>query len=66
MVLIKIKTSIAGLNFSYQAGQTADVEDELARDLIRAGHAEPVKTEIETATIEAPENTARTPAKKRR
>lgn len=65
-MIIKIKTSVAGLNFSYQAGQTVDVEEELAKDLIRAGYAEPAKAEIETAAIEAPENTARAPAKKRR
>lgn len=66
MVLIRVKTSVAGVNFSFYAGQTVEVDDALARDLIRAGHAEPVKAEIETATKEPPENTARTPAKKRR
>jgi hypothetical protein len=44
---IKIKRNIAGRfednGFSYQAGDVVAVPDELAKDLIQAGHAETVK-----------------------
>lgn len=41
---IKILTCCAGLNFSLFAGETVDIDDALAKDLIQAGHAEEVKT----------------------
>lgn len=40
---IKILTSCAGLKFSFSAGETIEVDDATAKDLIRAGHAEEVK-----------------------
>lgn len=69
-MLIKIKTSVAGLDFSYQADQVTDVEEQLAQDLITAGFAELVKAEAEAEVAEPVENatliTAKTKAKKRR
>jgi hypothetical protein len=41
---IKILTSCAGINFSYASGQIVDVPDKIAKDLIKAGHAEGVKS----------------------
>lgn len=68
-MLIKVKTSVAGLNFSYQAEQIVEAEEQLAQDLIAAGHAELVKSEVEAEIVEPPENaaliTAKTKAKKR-
>lgn len=40
---IKILTSCAGLKFSFSAGDSVDIDDAAAKDLIRAGHAEEVK-----------------------
>lgn len=37
---IKILKSLAGSKFSFIAGQEVEVNDELAKDLIRAGLAE--------------------------
>lgn len=39
---IKILMSCAGLKFSFSAGETVDVDDATAKDLIRAGHAKAV------------------------
>lgn len=41
---VKIKTSCAGVSFSYTSGQIIDVPDKIAKDLIKAGHAEGVKS----------------------
>lgn len=41
---IKILTSCAGINFSYASGQIVDAPDKIAKDLIKAGHAEGVKS----------------------
>ena len=52
---VKILNSVAGLSFSFQEGEVVDVADGLAADLVRAGHAEPMVAEIESATREPPE-----------
>lgn len=39
---VKILVSIAGLDFSFSAGQIVAVSKELGEDLVRAGHAEQV------------------------
>lgn len=41
---IKILTSCAGVSFSYASGQIIDAPDKIAKDLIKAGHAEGVKS----------------------
>lgn len=41
---IKILTSCAGLKFSFPAGEVVETDNATAKDLIRAGHAEEVKT----------------------
>lgn len=41
---IKILVSCAGLKFSFYAGDIVYVDDVIAKDLIRAGHAEEVKS----------------------
>lgn len=70
MMRVKIITSLAGLDFSFQAGQIADIVDDLAKALIEVGYAEPLKLEVEAETEEPPENaaliTAKTKARKRR
>ena len=40
---IKILTSCSGLHFSFAAGQTAEIDTALAKDLIKAGYAEEIK-----------------------
>ena len=55
---IKILTSCAGLKFAYSAGETADIDDATAKDLIRAGHAKTISggkgsTEKPDSTAEA-------------
>jgi hypothetical protein len=44
---IKINVSLAGIHegkaFSFTAGEIVAVPDELAKDLLKAGHAESVK-----------------------
>lgn len=40
---IKILKSCAGLDFSYSQGQEVEASDEIAKDLIRAKHAEAVE-----------------------
>lgn len=40
---IKILKSLAGLNFSYSAGQEVEIEKEQASQLIKAGLAEEVQ-----------------------
>lgn len=42
---ITAKTSFAGLNFNATIGQTLDLPDDIAKDLIRANYAEAVKNE---------------------
>jgi hypothetical protein len=41
---IKILKCCAGLKFSYSAGETADADDAIAKDLIQAGYAQEVKS----------------------
>lgn len=40
---IKILTSCAGSDFSFVAGENADIKNAIAKDLIRAGYAKEVK-----------------------
>ncbi|MBO8158834.1 hypothetical protein [Thermosyntropha sp.] len=54
MVKVRILTSVAGLTFSFQAGQVIEIDEPLAAELVRAGHAVRVKEE-KTATIDVPE-----------
>lgn len=64
-MLVKIKTSVAGINFSYQGGQVVEVEEKTAIELLKAGHAEPAKKETETATVESLENAVKIQKKRR-
>jgi len=41
-VKIRILKSLAGLNFSYSAGQEAEIDDKIAMHWIKVGLAEPV------------------------
>lgn len=41
---VRIKQNIVGLDFSYSVGDEPDIKKGLAEDLIRAGHAEEIKT----------------------
>ena len=41
---IKILTSCSGLDFSYAEGETVDANADIAKDLIKAGYAEELKT----------------------
>ncbi len=52
---IKILTSCSGLDFSYAEGETVDVKPEIARDLIKAGYAEEIKTATKRDTKKKPE-----------
>ena len=45
----KMLTSVAGKGFAYSRGQVVHADEHVKR-LIRAGHAKPLKQEIETAT----------------
>lgn len=55
-MLIKAVSIIAGPGLVVTSGQEADVDDELALQLIKGGYAVPVKSaQIETAMIEQPE-----------
>lgn len=67
---IKILTSLAGADFSFVAGDIVDASEMIAIDLIRAGHAEAIgetkagqATNIETASIEAPQTAVMPKAK---
>ena len=40
---ISILKSCAGLDFAYYAGEIADCDDAVAKDLISAGYAEEIK-----------------------
>lgn len=42
MKKIKVTTSCSGFNFSFQQGQSYDVEDYIADDLIAVGYAEAI------------------------
>lgn len=41
---VKILRSCAGLKFAFVAGETVDIDSPTAKDLIKAGHAEGVKS----------------------
>ena len=45
---IKILTSCSGLDFSYAKGETVDAKSEIAKDLLKAGYAEEIKTTART------------------
>lgn len=51
---IKLKTSIAGIDFSAKPGDVVELKKTWAENLIKTNQAEPVKSapEIETADIE--------------
>ena len=40
---IQVLKSCAGLDFAYYAGETADCDDTVAKDLIEAGYGKEVK-----------------------
>lgn len=41
-ILIRLRTSVAGSDYTYAAGQEVHAPEYIASDLIRAGHADPV------------------------
>jgi len=51
MVKIELLKSVSGIDFSFAAGETATVHEDLAADLIQAGHAKAFKAGPETASI---------------
>lgn len=55
MMKIKILTSCSGFKFSFRQGETRDVDDNIAKDLINVGYAEAVQeAEPETPAEETP------------
>jgi hypothetical protein len=61
---VKIKRSIAGIEFSYYPGQVVDIDDDLARKWQESGIAE--STKPESTAIEPPEKAViPTPKKKK-
>lgn len=58
---VRLLTGIAGVNFAFSPGATAEFPDDEARRLIEAGFAELVRdTSVETTIIaRPPETTAR-------
>ena len=45
---IRILTSCSGLDFSYAEGETVDAKADIAKDLIKAGYAEDIKSSART------------------
>ena len=45
---IRILTSCSGLDFSYAEGETVDAKADIAKDLIKAGYAEEIKSSART------------------
>jgi hypothetical protein len=41
-IKIRLRTSVASTSYTYAAGQEVNAPAEIAKDLIQAGHAEPV------------------------
>jgi hypothetical protein len=62
---IKFIHGIASAEWAYKPTQVAEIEDLQALKFIASGLASRVEPEIETAIIEAPENSARRTSKKR-
>lgn len=52
MKRIVMLTSVAGTEYAYAAGQEVDVQDHIADDLIRGGHARPIAVSKPAATAE--------------
>lgn len=65
---IKITKSCSGAHFAFRQGETREVEDRLADDLISAGYAQDVTPgrpeKTETVSDEQVENKVTPPAKK--
>lgn len=53
---IKILTSCSGLDFSYAEGETVDAKADIAKDLVKAGYAEEIKTAARTKKKAEPDN----------
>lgn len=62
---VKITRSIAGPGFALSEGSEADLPDEVARDLVRAGHAVALKA-VGDARKPAPEAAVSPAAKRKR
>ena len=64
MMKIKILTSCSGFKFSFRQGETRDVDDYIAKDLINVGYAEAVQEAEPEKPAEpaAKEPAAETPA----
>lgn len=43
---IKLLTSVAGTDYAYASDSVVDAPEEIARDLIRGGHAIPAETSM--------------------
>ena len=52
---IKILTSCSGLDFSYGEGDMVDAKPDIAKDLIKVGYAEEIKTATKRDTKKKPE-----------
>ena len=50
---IQVIKSCAGLDFAYYAGETADCDDKIAKDLISAGYAKEIKPAKPKAGVKA-------------
>ena len=50
---IRVLKSCAGLDFAYYAGETADCDDTVAKDLIEAGYAKEIKSAKPKAGVKA-------------
>lgn len=80
-MLVRMRTTLAGPDHNCSAGQTIELPNHSARELIEAGYAErvevpappkaenpapSVKAEPEAASLETPETAVEKPAKPRR
>jgi hypothetical protein len=64
---VRFLSSVAGVHWSYDAGEEADLPDEEARAFVHAGTAEPVTPAPESAALaRPPETTTQPPAKPRK
>jgi hypothetical protein len=63
---IRLRTTAAGPEGVYPAGQVVVVSNELGQAFVEGGYAEPVKARAETAAITPPEAAVKPPAKRRK
>ena len=51
-MLIRILESVSSTHYNYGKGYEGEVPDEIAKDLLKAGHAEPIGRQSPTAKAE--------------